>query len=69
MEHGSDMIDVRCSQCNKFLFAASKESDATIEIICPRCKSNKNPRAKRVIRLPFKAGQAQKPVASAMDSR
>ena len=69
MDSDSDMIDVRCSQCNKFLFAASKESDATIEIICPRCKSNKNPRAKRVIRLPFKVAQAQKPVASVIDSR
>ena len=66
----NELIDIRCNQCNNFLFAAaaSAESDVTVEIMCRRCKANKNPHAKRVIRLPFQSGQ-QKSVASGLNSR
>jgi phage FluMu protein Com len=57
------MIEVRCSSCNKFLLEVSEDACGTIAITCPRCKNQKNPKAKRTIKLPFTADGREKAVA------
>ena len=62
------MIEVRCQKCHKFLFEASPETVGTIVITCPRCKGEKNPEARRTIRLPF-AGPPRREKAVALRSQ
>jgi len=51
------MQEIRCQQCNKFLFKASGgtlENPVTIVVWCPRCRQHKSQGAERKITFPFK---------------